>query len=163
MDTLSRHKKTHKDSTSHGFLGTRVLNSDQDGAEGPTQTGLQAAEMWNWQQESHLDNSGVAAVIERAPIENDLTSVSFQYPNLDQPHPSTFDDSEDILQYLFPSPAAWSVQETPSPGAQNLGFASIEIPRSSVRDVQPRMEEASPQALLQLNNLIHDAVSNQQR
>jgi hypothetical protein len=161
VDTLNRHKKTHKDSASYGLPGSRVLISDQGGAAGSTHTGSQTAEMWNWQQESHHDNSGVAAVIEKAPVDNDLTSVSFHYPDLDQAHPPTFDDSEDILQYLFPSPVAWSMPETPSPGEQNLGFTSIEIPRSGVRDVQPRMEEASPQALLQLNNLIHDAVSNQ--
>lgn len=148
---------------SHGFPGSRVLTSDQDGAEGSIHVGSQSAEMWSWQPESHHDNSGVAPVIERAPVDNDLSSVSFQYPNLDQAHPPTFDDSEDILQYLFPSPVAWSMPETPPTRAQHLGYTGNEILRSSVRDVQPRMEEASPQALLQLNNLIHDAVSHQQR
>lgn len=164
MDTLNRHKRTHKDSVLHSFskLSAQLDEEGVPGASVPSVS--QATEMWNWQQESNHDNLHVSGAVERTPADNDLVPVPFQYPNLGQNHPLTFDDSEDILQYLFPSPVAWSMPETPDPGAHHLGLTSQEITRGIVRDVYPRqMEEASPQALLQLNNLIHDAVSSQQR
>ncbi len=72
-----------------------------------------------------------------------------------------FNETEDILQYLFPSPVGWSMpiasgQATPRndlEGNSRMG----DHPGDEAPD---QIDETSPPALLQLNGMIRDAVSS---
>ena len=157
---MNRHKRTHGDTAAHGLQGPRALANGQDEVGNLTQATPQGLEMWNWQQESHLQTPDVPSGIESLPAPVNQRTMPFDYSDLSQAEPVSFDESEDILQYLFPSPVAWSMPETPGAGAQNNNLEAGILQGTARRETCSRLEEASPQPLLQLSNLIHETVSN---
>lgn len=90
-------------------------------------------------------------------------SLSFNYPNEEPTRSMPFDETEDMLQYLFPSSLDWSILNPPSMGMDNIPHSLLNGNRIVADPEGVSAENSSPQALVQLDALIEDAVSKVHR
>ncbi|KAK6383082.1 hypothetical protein LTS17_003752 [Exophiala oligosperma] len=90
-------------------------------------------------------------------------SLSFDYPDQEPTRAMPFDETEDMLQYLFPSPLGWSISNTPSMGLDNMPHPLLNSNRNIADAEGVPADNSSPQALVQLDALIEDAVSTVHR
>lgn len=74
-----------------------------------------------------------------------------------------FDETEDMLQYLFPSQLDWSILNPPSMGMDDIPHSLLNSNRIVADAEGVSAENSSPQALVQLDALIEDAVSTVHR
>ncbi|KAJ9605679.1 hypothetical protein H2200_009528 [Cladophialophora chaetospira] len=150
LDTLSRHKKTHRNDTANDFeeflqsptvteplVGDQILPGNDSAMDWPQDPTLDAIGDIGFQQALPAMSAFDASVVEPS-------SMPF------------FSDTEDVLQYIFPSPANWAL---PFPEAQALTFSDHASPAQDDQNSRERsnqIDQTSPPALLQLNAMITD-------
>ncbi|KAK5271998.1 hypothetical protein LTR40_013921, partial [Exophiala xenobiotica] len=115
-------------------------------------------EVWDWQPGQQEQQH-----IPVLPLDETASATApMPTSHLDSINPFPFNETEDMLQYLFATPElTWAFPRSSSIGPPN---SNIDLDRhghvdQSSNTIPVGADEASPQALLQLNALIRETVS----
>ena len=109
---------------------------------------------WDWHQQPRAMH-GASEPREAAP-----PVASFSCPDFDSTNLFQFNETEDVFQYLFPAPeATWPLPLTFDSAPQQSEYEDNGGSVRTVDETPGRNDENSPPALLQLNALIRDTVS----
>lgn len=90
--------------------------------------------------------------------QHDLPEFPLQELDVDYPDLSSFGDTEDFLQYIFPTPNAVVLPVSPPHETERTGTNVNQRPPTPDGILEKSLD-ISPPALLQLNSMIHDNVS----
>ncbi|KAK5207551.1 hypothetical protein LTR41_006595 [Exophiala xenobiotica] len=161
LDTLGRHSKTHRYTSSphaNKFSASANVQNDQD--DYPNES--LDEEVWDWQP-GQQEQQRIPVL---PPDETASATAPMPTSHLDSMNPFPFNETEDMLQYLFATPEpTWTFPRSSSIGPPN---SNIDLDRhghvdQSSNTIPVGADEASPQALVQLNALIRETSAAHKR